>query len=155
MNDDARCLTTYLWKLKIPLKIKIFMWFLNKKVLLTRDNLAKRNWNGSKKCCFCDSEETVNHLFISCPFDRLVWRIIFATYDIPPPTNITNMFRNWLNGIDNKTKAKFVLAFQLYVGQYEIVEMILCSTGRTLLIFAGYPYGCTLDPAMVFPFPGG
>lgn len=75
-------------------------------MLLTRDNLAKRNWNGSKKCCFCGSEDTVNHVFISCHFARLVWRIIYATFDIPSPTNITNMFRNWLNGIDNKTKAK-------------------------------------------------
>jgi hypothetical protein len=32
-------LRKYLWKLKLPLKIKIFMWFLNKKVLLTKDNL--------------------------------------------------------------------------------------------------------------------
>jgi hypothetical protein len=75
-------------------------------VLLNRDNLAKRNWNGSKKCCFCDLEETVNHLFIFCPFARLVWRIIFARYDIPPPTNITSMFLNWKIGIDSKTKAK-------------------------------------------------
>jgi hypothetical protein len=100
MNDDARFLIKYLWKLKNPLKIKIFMWFLNKKVLLTRDNLAKRNLNGSKKCCFCECEPS----FLSCPFARLVWRIIFAKYDIPPPTNITNMFGNWLNGIDIKTK---------------------------------------------------
>jgi hypothetical protein len=30
----------------------------------------------------------------------------YATYDIPPPSNITNMFKNCLNGIDKKTKAK-------------------------------------------------
>jgi hypothetical protein len=78
-------------------------------VLLNRDNLAKRNWNASKKCCFCDSEETANHLFIFCPFARLVWRIIFATYDILPPTNITNIFENWLTGMDSKTKAKICI----------------------------------------------
>ena len=27
------------------------------------------------------------------------------TYSIPPPANVTNMFGNWLNGIDKKTKA--------------------------------------------------
>jgi hypothetical protein len=68
MNEDAQFLHKYLWKLKTPLKIKIFMWFLHTKVLLTKDNLVKRNWNGSTKCCFCDSMETVRHLFISCPF---------------------------------------------------------------------------------------
>jgi hypothetical protein len=42
-----------LWKLKIPLRIKVFGWYLCKGVVLTKDNLAKRNWHGSKKCVFC------------------------------------------------------------------------------------------------------
>jgi hypothetical protein len=49
MNGHTRFLHTYLWKIKVPLKIKIFMWFLHKKVLLTKDNLAKRKWTGCKK----------------------------------------------------------------------------------------------------------
>jgi hypothetical protein len=32
------------WELKIPLKIKVFVWFLRKGVILTKDNLLKRNW---------------------------------------------------------------------------------------------------------------
>ena len=36
--------TPYLWKLKVPLKIKVFMWLLQRKIILTKDNLAKRNW---------------------------------------------------------------------------------------------------------------
>ena len=30
-----------IWKAKIPLKIKIFMWYLKRGVLLTKDNLAR------------------------------------------------------------------------------------------------------------------
>ena len=30
-----------IWKLKMPLKIKIFMWYLLKGVVLTKDNLAR------------------------------------------------------------------------------------------------------------------
>ena len=30
-------------KVKVPLKIKVFMWFVHKQVTLTKDNLAKRN----------------------------------------------------------------------------------------------------------------
>jgi hypothetical protein len=43
MCDHTPFLRKYLWKVKIPLKIKIFMWFLSNKVLLTKDNLAKRH----------------------------------------------------------------------------------------------------------------
>jgi hypothetical protein len=72
MNGHTKFLQKYLWKLKIPLKIKIFMWFLKHKVLLTKDNLAKRKWTGCQKCCFCDSMESIEHLFLSCPFARII-----------------------------------------------------------------------------------
>ena len=87
------------------------MWFLNNKVLLTKDNLAKRNWTGCTKCCFCGAQETVEHLFISCPFARLLWRTVNITYDLTPPTNITNMFGNWLNGVDIISKARIRIGF--------------------------------------------
>jgi hypothetical protein len=106
MNDDTRYLRSYLWKIKVPLKVKIFMWFLSNKVLLTKDNLVRRKWTGSQKCCFCDSLETVEHLFITCPFAQIIWRMIYFAYNIPPPSNITNMFGNWLNGVDKTNKGR-------------------------------------------------
>ena len=33
LNGHTRYLRKYLWKLKIPLKIKIFLWFLNRKTI--------------------------------------------------------------------------------------------------------------------------
>jgi hypothetical protein len=93
--------------MKIPLKIKVYLWFLNKKVFLTNDNLSKRDRKGCTKCCFCDSLETVKHLFISCPFARITWCMIYFTFNIPPPTNVTNMFGNWLNnGVDKNDKGR-------------------------------------------------
>jgi hypothetical protein len=31
INDDKKNLHTYIWKMKVPLKIKIFMWFVRRK----------------------------------------------------------------------------------------------------------------------------
>jgi hypothetical protein len=42
-----------------PLKIKIFMWFLSNKLLLTKDNLDKRKRNRSQKCYSSDSTESI------------------------------------------------------------------------------------------------
>ena len=92
MNGHTRFLRKYLWKLKVPLKIKIFMWFLHRKVLLTKDNLARRSWTGCTKCVFCQQEETVEHLFITCHFAKHIWRLIHFTFSIYPPTSITNLF---------------------------------------------------------------
>ena len=33
-----------IWKMKIPLKNKVFAWYLRRGVILTKYNLAKRNW---------------------------------------------------------------------------------------------------------------
>jgi hypothetical protein len=34
------------WKVKLPLKIKIFLWYLNRGVVLTKDNLVKETGRG-------------------------------------------------------------------------------------------------------------
>jgi hypothetical protein len=47
MNDHTKYLQKYLWKMKVPLKISIFMCFLHKKVILIKDNLLKRSWSPS------------------------------------------------------------------------------------------------------------
>jgi hypothetical protein len=65
----------------------------------------------------------VNHLFISFPFARLVRRVVYATFNIPPPSNITNMFGNWLNGIDKKTKAKICIGVLALCWTIWIAEM--------------------------------
>jgi hypothetical protein len=36
-------------KLKLSLKIKIFLWYLGRGVTLTKVNLAKHRWTGSMK----------------------------------------------------------------------------------------------------------
>jgi hypothetical protein len=80
------------------------MRFLHNKIVLTKDNLAKRNWNGCQKCCFCD--EPMEHLFLDCPFAKIVWSMIYFAYNISAPINITNMFDNRLNGVSKNDKAR-------------------------------------------------
>jgi hypothetical protein len=62
-----------IWKLKVPLKTKIFAWYLRKGVIFTKDNLAKCKWHMSQKCGFCHHDETIKHLFFQCKFARSIW----------------------------------------------------------------------------------
>ena len=55
------------WKAKLPLKIKIFLWYLKRGVILTKDNLLKRIWKGDPKCDFCGLDENIQHLFFQLP----------------------------------------------------------------------------------------
>lgn len=98
----------YIWKIKVPLKIKKSSGIL-RGVVLTKDNLAKRRWRKCKKCCFCDQEGTIHHLFLSGPFAMHVWRTIHIPYNLSPPTSITNVFGNWLGEVHLKLKAQILL----------------------------------------------
>ena len=99
INDQPKYMHKFIWKMKVPLKIKIFMWLLHRKVILTKDNLIKRNWQGNQRCCFCDQHESIQHLFFECQFATNIWRIIHMAFGLAPPKNITNLFGNWLKGI--------------------------------------------------------
>jgi hypothetical protein len=88
-----------IWKIKIPLKNKFFAWYLRRGVILTKDNLIKRNWHGSKTCIFYPQDETIKHLFFQCNFARSIWSVIQAASGLYTPTSIVNIFGNWLHGI--------------------------------------------------------
>jgi hypothetical protein len=49
------------------------MWYIQTEVVLTKDNLAKRNWNGVKQCYFCHENETIKHLFYECYYAEFMW----------------------------------------------------------------------------------
>ena len=82
------------------------MWFIYRKELLSKVNLSRKNWHGSTQCCFCDDSETIQHIFIDCLLAKLVWRIVYMTFHIAPPANISNLFGNWLYGVPKKEKAQ-------------------------------------------------
>jgi hypothetical protein len=91
-----------IWKMKISLKTKVFGWYLRRGVILTKDNLAKRNWHRSKSCILRHQDETIKHLFFQYRFTRSIWSIIQVTSTLYPSRSVANIFGNWLHGIDNR-----------------------------------------------------
>jgi hypothetical protein len=51
-STDTENHNKHVWKAKLPLKIKIFMWLLQQDAILTKKNLSKKNWQGDKSCSF-------------------------------------------------------------------------------------------------------
>ena len=75
-----------------------------KSVILAKDNLVKRNWQGSNKCVSCAHDETINYLFFTGKVASFIWSAIQMASNLYQPTSVANIFGNWLNGIDNKLK---------------------------------------------------
>lgn len=96
LHIDVLPASSLLWKIKMPLKIKVFLWYIQNGVILTRDNLHKRNWKGCKSCVFCDTNETINHLFFQCPFAKFLWRLIELCTGVATPRNVEHCFSSWI-----------------------------------------------------------
>ena len=115
-----------LWNLKAPLKIKIFLWYLRRGVILTKDNLARRNWHENKTCCFCHEDETIQHLFFECRFARMTWALIHMAFRISKPFNVSNLFGTWLSGFDRNIRKIILLGaattcWSLWLNRNDIV----------------------------------
>jgi hypothetical protein len=66
ISDHTICF----WKLKVPWKIRIFMWFLYRKILLTKDNPAKSNQQRNKYVVFVIKMKQFNIYFLSVLLQR-------------------------------------------------------------------------------------
>jgi hypothetical protein len=52
--------------------IRTNRYFKGRDITLTKDNLAKPNWQGSVLYSFCHKEETIQHLFFDCHLTRTI-----------------------------------------------------------------------------------
>jgi hypothetical protein len=100
---------SYLWKIKSPLKIKVFLWLLYRVAILTKDNLVKRNWHENEMCSFCNNKETIQHLFFDCAFAKFVWRVVYLVAGLPPPNNIRHMFGSWVCNMNKNDRHIFLV----------------------------------------------
>jgi hypothetical protein len=77
---------------------------LKREVVLTKDNLAMRNWNGGKQCVLCSQTEMIQHLFFYCHFARFLWRAVQVTFNIDISTSVVHLFNNWAIGVGIRFK---------------------------------------------------
>ncbi|KAJ3683329.1 hypothetical protein LUZ60_013556 [Juncus effusus] len=66
-----------IWKIKIPLRIQIFLWEQKQNRILTLDNLQKRGHHVANGCFLCRKDlETVLHISEGCDFVRCHWQLL-------------------------------------------------------------------------------
>ena len=66
-----------IWQLKVPNKVKMFVWRLAHNSLPVRRNVANRGINIDTMCPVCRRfDEDCGHLFFKCKFAKLCWRLM-------------------------------------------------------------------------------
>ena len=63
-----------IWKLKVPAKVKHFIWRAGVNVLPTADNLRRRQVELASTCPICNAaDESVVHCLLNCSFAKSCW----------------------------------------------------------------------------------
>jgi zinc-binding in reverse transcriptase len=91
-------LTKSVWTLKIPLKVKLFLWLALHNRIFTRDNLSKRGWVVPLICPFCSALESIDHLFFRCSLSAQFWVFLFRIYphgSLLPTTSLENFWHTY------------------------------------------------------------
>lgn len=49
---------------------------MSNNAVLTKDVMIRRKWKGNPKCQFCESDESIDHLFFTCSVAKAIWIVI-------------------------------------------------------------------------------
>lgn len=89
-----------LWKWKLPLKIKCFLWLVFNDKILTWENLMRRGKHGPNIYSLCRRTcETVDHLFLHCSFSIELWEKICLALKIEvewPNMGFEKTYQIWM-----------------------------------------------------------
>lgn len=93
-----------LWRYKIPTTVKIFVFLLLRKKILTQDVLRRRNIGCAIGCVVCNSItiETAKHLLFQCDYAVQVWQGLGARLGIKILANGQAIQDIWLNSLQQQ-----------------------------------------------------
>ncbi|XP_074359589.1 uncharacterized protein LOC141699273 [Apium graveolens] len=111
------------WNLKVPLKVKHFIWRAIRNILPTKDQLLSRRVAVIDKCPICNLEvESVYHSLVSCQFAKQCWCLL----GISPVEDDQSSFNNWLSAmiqkcINRKLQEVVMVCWSMWHNRNEIV----------------------------------
>ncbi|XP_062075810.1 uncharacterized protein LOC133779929 [Humulus lupulus] len=101
-----------LWQLKVPPKVKNFLWLASRDCLPTRVLLRTKGVSVDPRCPFCNmASESATHLFVTCSFSQVCWRQLQIGF-IPVARGT---FADWLASV-----------FDMYSGDKRHRTVMLC-----------------------------
>jgi hypothetical protein len=65
-----------LWRICVPLKIRVFLWQLAQKRLPSSDNIRHRRGPSTGRCALCDEWEDTDHIFSTCSLAKFMWSAV-------------------------------------------------------------------------------
>lgn len=85
-----------LWKINAPGKMKITLWRAAHECLATGFQLRRRHIPSTDGCVFCNRDDTVEHVFLFCPFAAQIWEEIKGKCAVKLGRNGFSTMRQWI-----------------------------------------------------------
>ena len=78
-TSNQKTFWNHIWKLRVPNKIKTFLWRVCSEALPTKENLRKRKILDSIECSLCQAgQELTFHAIWGCDTLRHIWAPVFS-----------------------------------------------------------------------------
>lgn len=113
----------WIWGLRVPPKVRTFLWRACHEILPTRVPLMRRHVGSNPSCEFCSREaETEAHIFFSCPLFSSIWS------DFPFNISLAGSTQSFSTGLGHLKRGLVWLVS--CAGMYGTFVMIGCTTSR-------------------------
>lgn len=124
-SSDSSSFWKQIWNLKIPPKVKNFVWGAASECLPTKYHLQMKKVNVNILSPTCNSGvKTIKHILMDCPFARAFWQNMGITNEV----NGSHLFKEWLGQMLNRrskddTRMVLMLCWGLWRSRNEVVWM--------------------------------
>jgi hypothetical protein len=85
------------WGIRIPPKIKLFLWLLAHNKLATIDNLNRKGMHKPEECMFCKENESIAHLFFECVVAKATWAYVYEFLGIDICADFISVATRWIS----------------------------------------------------------
>ncbi|XVE70735.1 hypothetical protein DITRI_Ditri10aG0094800 [Diplodiscus trichospermus] len=103
-----------IWDLKVPPKVKVFLWRAGRNVLPNRVNLQAKVVPVPLSCVVCNGEiENSWHTFVNRPFARQCWRLSRLSHIVNTAADNSDGFVDWLFKVLHAVKDRELCSFAM------------------------------------------
>lgn len=121
-DNSSQGLWKRIWSIKVPQKIKMFMWKISHNILPVKENLWRRRIARSGNCPICNEEaESAEHALLYCAWTRPVW--FGSQMQRVPDRESGQSLVQWINSMFEGLRKFLIIEFSLkllYVAFYGI-----------------------------------
>ena len=134
-------------EIRLPLKIKIFLWQAFRGRLPSADQIHKRNGPGSQFCALCGELEDTEHIFFHCALAKLIWSCVREWLHVTWAPASFSELRTLASNLSGVSRRIFGWAWVLCAGPFgrlgTSLPLNMCFRLNLLIAYLNHVLSCS------------